>query len=294
MATIEFGYMLQSTARVFHPSELLEHNLRLIRALSAGFTTLWSEDHLQWGEMAALECLTTLSFLAGTFPQFRLGMLVLSQAYRNPALLAKMIANLQFLTGGRVILGLGAGWKEDEYHAYGYPFPNAAVRLDQLEEAIGIIRSMWTKRPSTFTGTYYRVQDAYCEPQPSPAIPLLIGGGGERQTLALVARYADWWNFNSSTVEEYSRKLAALKAHCEGIGRDPAAIKLTYLGTVLMSEYAANLPRTPHKHHIEGSAANVIREIERFCEIGVTHFMLRVPDLETAERFVATVVPHFV
>jgi alkanesulfonate monooxygenase SsuD/methylene tetrahydromethanopterin reductase-like flavin-dependent oxidoreductase (luciferase family) len=296
MTTIDFGFMLLPTVRQEQASELYEQNRRFIRALSPGFSSIWMEDHLQWGGTPVIECLTTLGYFAAEFPDLRVGTLVLNQLLRNPALLAKMAANLQLISRGRFILGLGAGWKEDEYNAYGYPqpMPDARARLEQLEEAINVIRSVWTTRPATFEGKYYSVHDAYCEPQPAPAIPLLVGGGGERRTLALVARQADWWNFNSCPVEEYAHKLEVLKAHCERIGRDPREIRLTYLGTVLMSEEAAGLQRqNPQKHYIAGGAAEIIREIESFNALGVTQFMLRMNDLETAERFAASVVPHF-
>jgi alkanesulfonate monooxygenase SsuD/methylene tetrahydromethanopterin reductase-like flavin-dependent oxidoreductase (luciferase family) len=296
MATIDFGFMLQPTARQGRASDLFEHNRRFIRALTPAFTSIWLEDHLQWGETPVIEGLSTLSYFAAEFPDLRVGTLVVNQLFRNPALLAKMAANLQLMSHGRLILGLGAGWKEDEYNAYGYPrpMPDARARLEQLEEAINVIRALWNARPATFEGEYYGVHEAYCEPRPSPAVPLLIGGGGERRTLALVARYADWWNFNSCTVEEYARKVAVLKEHCERVGRDPREIRLTYLGTVLMSEESARLQQqNPQKHFIAGSGAEIIHEIERFNEIGVSQFMLRMDDLETAERFVAGVAPHF-
>src|SRR5260370_8102615 len=177
MSTIEFGLMLQPFPLHFLGSELFEYNRRLIRKLSPGLTTLWVEDHLQLGETATHECLPTLSYFAGEFPQFRVGALVLCQSYRNPALIAKMAANLQWLSGGRFILGLGAGWKEDEYEAYGYPFPDTKTRLEELEEAAIIVKAMWSSRPAAFEGTHYRIHDAYCEPQPHPPIPLPIAGG---------------------------------------------------------------------------------------------------------------------
>jgi alkanesulfonate monooxygenase SsuD/methylene tetrahydromethanopterin reductase-like flavin-dependent oxidoreductase (luciferase family) len=218
----------------------------------------------------------------------------MSQGYRNPALLAKMAANLQLISGGRLILGLGAGWKEEEYRAYGYPFPDAKTRVEQLEEAILIIKSMWTSRPASFSGKHYHIQQAYCEPQPSPAIPLLIGGGGEQRTLDIVARYADWYNFNSCTVEQYAHKIAVLREHCNRVGRNPADIKLTYLGTVSVAEDPGKVVRNPQKHVVAGNSAEVIKELEQFCEIGVTHFMFRFLDVETLEYFGETVVPHFV
>ncbi len=294
MPTIEFGLMLQPFPTNFPGPELFEYNRRLIRTASSGFTTLWTEDHLQLEETATHECMTTLSYFAGEFPQFRVGSLVLSQSYRNPALIAKMAANLQWLSGGRFILGLGAGWKEDEYKAYGYPFPDTKTRLEELEEAAIIVKTMWSSRPATFEGAHYRIHDAYCEPQPHPPIPLLIGGGGEEKTLAIVARRADWWNFNSCPVEEYARKVAILKDHCVRVGRDAVEIKLTYLSTASVSEDPHQVIRHPQKHFVAGSSAEVIRELEQFHAVGVTHFMFRFLDPESLERFVKTVVPYFV
>lgn len=293
MPAIEFGLMLQPFPLNFPGPELFDYNRRLIRALSPGFTTLWVEDHLQLGETATHECLTTLSYFAAEFPQFRVGALVLCQSYRNPALTAKMAANLQMISGGRFILGLGAGWKEDEYHAYNYPFPDTRTRLEQLEEAAIIVKAMWSSRPATFAGKHYSILNAYCEPQPTPPIPLLVGGGGEEKTLAIVARRADWWNFNSSTVEEYAHKLAILQAHCARVGRNPAEIKLTYLSTASVSENPAEVVRSPQKHFIAGNPTEVIQELERFHALGVTHFIFRFLDPASLERFVQTVVPHF-
>ena len=275
MSTIEFGLMLQPFPANFPGPELFDYNRRLIRTLSSGFTTLWAEDHLQLGETATHESLTTLSFFAGEFPQFRVGTLVLCQSYRNPALLAKMAANLQSISRGRLILGLGAGWKEDEYLAYGYPFPGTRTRLEELEEAAIIVKAMWSSRPATFIGKHYSIREAYCEPQPDPPIPLLIGGGGEETTLAIVARHADWWNFNSCPVDEYARKVAILKDHCARVGRNPADIKLTYLSTASVSENPDQVVRHPQKHFVAGNSAEVIRELEQFHEVGVTHFMFR-------------------
>lgn len=293
MATVDFGLMLRHHDPGHSIDELIAYNRSCIEALSAGFSTIWLEDHMQVGATDALESLTTLSYLAGAYPQFNIGTLVLSQSYRNPALLAKMFANLHALTGGRVILGIGAGWKEDEYLSYGYPFPPVKTRLEQLEEAVQIIRAMWTTLPATFEGQHYSIRNAYCAPRPSSKLPILIGGGGEQRTLALVARYADWWNFNSVPLEEYARKLGILKHHCERIGRNLSDIKLTYLSTISVSEDSAQVQRDPAKHFIAGNAAEVISELERFREIGVTHFMFRIPNLETLQHFVAHVVPHF-
>lgn len=293
MATIDFGLMLRPNDPGHTMSELMAYNRRCIEALPAGFTTIWLEDHLQVGQTANLECFSTISYLAAQYPTFHFGTLVLDQSYRNPALLAKMAANVQFLTGGRLIIGLGAGWKEDEYSAYGYPFPSVRTRLEQLEEAAIILRSLWTQQPARYDGKHYRIADAWCEPQPSPMIPLLIGGGGEQRTLAIVARHADWWNYNSASVDEYARKLSILKRHCEAVGRDIAEIRLTYLATLSVSEDPAQVIRHPQKHYIAGNAGEVTRELQQFCDLGVTHFMFRIPNLATLEHFVAGVLPNF-
>ncbi len=295
MASVEFGFMLkQKNDPLRSWNDLIANNQAAIEALTSGFTTLWVEDHLQWDTTDTFECLTTLIYLAASYPQFKVGTLVLSQSYRNPALVAKMMATLQALSHGRVILGLGAGWKEDEYSSYNYPFPSPKIRMEQLEEAVQLIRTMWTaQQPASFTGRHYAIKDAYCIPQPSPAIPLLIGGGGEKKTLALVARYADCWNFNSCTVEAYSRKLVILKQHCEAIGRDMNEITLTYLGTASVAENPARVKRNPEKHFIAGNADEVTQELMRFRDIGVSHFIFRFLDQETLEHFVARVAPNF-
>jgi alkanesulfonate monooxygenase SsuD/methylene tetrahydromethanopterin reductase-like flavin-dependent oxidoreductase (luciferase family) len=285
--------MLRQNDPAFVLQELIAYNRHCIEALSAGFTTLWLEDHLQVGMIDELECITTLSYVAAMYPQFKVGTLVLAQSYRNPALLAKMAANLQALSGGRLILGLGAGWKADEYLAYGYPFPAVKTRMAELEDAIHVIRALWGEQPATFEGQHYQVHVAYCAPTPEPKIPLLIGGGGEQKTLAIVARHADWWNFNSCTVEEYTRKLTILRQHCERVGRDPSDIKLTYLATLSVAEDPAQVKRDPNKHFIAGNASEVTRELERFQAIGVSHFMFRIPDLATLENFVTRVAPKF-
>ncbi len=296
MPQVEFGFMLRQKNEPGHSrQDLIDHNKTSIAALTSSFSSLWVEDHLQWEMTDTFECFTTLSYLAASYPQFKVGSLVLSQSYRNPALLAKMMATLQALSNGRVILGLGAGWKEDEYLSYNYPFPTTKIRMEQLEEAAQLIRAMWTaQQPVTFEGKHYAIHNAYCAPQPSPAIPLLIGGGGEQRTLALVARYADWWNFNSCTVEEYDHKLSILKQHCKVVGRDFSEITLTYLGTVSVAEDPAKVKRNPSKHIIAGNAEEVTQELQRFRDIGVSHFIFRFLDHETIQHFVAHVVPNFV
>ena len=275
--------------------QLMEYNQRCIQALPPAFTTIWIEDHFQFPESDALECLTTLSFLAAAFPHMRLGTLVLCQSYRNPALLAKMANNLHFLSKGRFTLGIGAGWHREEYQAYDYPFPPYNMRLDQLEEAILLIRSMMTTRPASFTGRYYHVREAYCDPQPSSPIPLLIGGGGEKRMLSLVAHYADWWNINHCQPEDYARKVTLLHDKCERIGRNPEEIRLTYsTGTLKITEQAYQSGQQTKKFTLAGTPDDIVHSLAAYRDSGVTHFMVKFPDLSTLERFMKYVLPCFV
>src|SRR5207249_11926712 len=137
-----------------------------------------------------------------------------------PSLVAKMAASLKSLSGGRFVLGYGAGWKGDEYVAYVYDFPSPATRIAMLEEGLQVIKAMWRDTPATFHGQYYHIEQARCEPRPDPLPPIMIGGDGEQLTLRVVARHADWWNCYSRTSEIAHHKLTVLKQHCAAEGRD--------------------------------------------------------------------------
>ena len=273
------------------------------------FDSAWVADHfVPWARFQAIEtptieCLSTIAYLAGAYPDLDFGSIVLAQSYRNPALLAKMAANLQLLSGGRFILGIGAGWKDDEYLAYGYEFPRPAVRIEQLDEAVQIVRQMWTGTPATWEGKHYRIAGAYCEPRPEPAPPVMIGGGGEQLTLRVVAKYADWWNFPGGTVENYTRKLEVLKAHCREVGRDYDSIKKTWAVEVVAiadtEEEAQRIAKGSPFYNgagIVGTADQAAEQLAAFTRLGCEYFMLRFADFprtECALRFAAEVAPQF-
>jgi len=189
----------------------------------------WIEDHLVpvIGDISGdlLENWTLTCYLAGLFKKAKFGSHVLCNSYRNPALLAKMVATLSTLTYGRYVLGIGAGLKEDEYYMYGYDFPAPSVRIKQLEEAIRIMKDMWTKETVSFNGKYHQIKNAYCNPKPYGKIPIMIGGDGEKLILNLVAREADWCNININDMERYENKLKVLEDHCSKVGRDFNEIK---------------------------------------------------------------------
>jgi luciferase-like monooxygenase len=202
----------------------IEYTREKIADLPPSFTTLWIQDHLQKGTQVLLESWTTLSYIAAQFPRFTYGHLVDCQSFRNPALLAKMGATLQHLTGGRFIMGLGAGWLEEEYRAYGYDFPSPGVRVEQLAETIEILRAMWTASPATYAGRHYRVDQAYCEPRPDPRIPILVGSAGKR-AMEVAARLADAWTWSGAFEERFKPLCEQLWRNCETVGRDPGEIQ---------------------------------------------------------------------
>ena len=304
-APLSFGWIMQpalfETPEGVDPRdsglarELIAANERHVElARAAGFDTIWVEDHMGWGDKAHLECVTNLAWLAGRHSGLRYGTLVCGQAFRNPAYLAKLAVNLQLLTGGNFILGIGAGNNGAEHRAFGYPFPPAGERLDQTEEAIQVIRALWTESPATFRGRHYAVEGAYSSPLPDRPIPLLIGGGGERRTLRLVARYADWWCPDVGPVEAYARKRQVLADHCAAVGRDPAEIVHSQPAWISVEEDPARAVRWPSPYIVAGTSEEVTRELRAFRDAGVRHFQVRFLDYPSPagfERFVARVLP---
>jgi len=172
---------------------------------------------------------TMLSFLAALTSRIRLGVLVTGNTHRYPAVLANMVATLDVASGGRVEIGLGAGWSEEEHRAYGLAFPHWSERFDRLEESCEVIDRLLTQQRTTFHGRHYQLTDAMCEPKPTqrPRPPLVIGGKGEKRTLRIAARWADQWNFPNGEPAELRRKINVLHAHCAEIGRNPADIEVS-------------------------------------------------------------------
>lgn len=282
--TIQFGLGLRS-----RPSrEQLGHWMDVLDTCLPQFTgdfdSLWISDHFFWDDIPTMECWTTLSYMAARWPQFKIGPMVLGQSYRNPALLAKMAATLQFLTGGRFIMGIGAGWKEDEYHAYNFPFPPAGVRMTQLEESLEIMKRLWTEPGKvSYEGQFYQVRDAYLEPKPDPVPPIMLGGSGDR-LLKLTARYADWWNMTETSVERYTDRAHAVRAACEKIGRDPATLRITWWGRLIVARTEAEAIRLgdgvwTRDNALVGTPAQVVEQMQAFAAAGSTYFMMMIQDL---------------
>ena len=288
--------------------EFRDQILACLDELQETFDSAWVADHfVPWysamePSAATLEAWTALTYLAGRYPHLLFGTSVLSQSYRPPALLAKMGAILQTLSNGRFVLGIGAGWKEDEYQAYGYDYPPISTRIEQLSEAVKIIRLMWTEPRATFHGRYYHVEGAICEPKPDPLPPILIGGGGKKLTLRVVAEQADWWNFPNCTVERYTELLGFLRGHCEAVGRDFTNITKTW-----SSECVAVAPTMEKAEQIAkaspffklgppifGTPEEVADRLRPYADLGVQHFMLRFADFpktDGAQMFAREVAP---
>lgn len=208
-------------------------------AESAGVSWVSVMDHYFQMESAGfpasdpmLEAYTTLGFLAGRTEQARLGVLVTGVTYRRPGLLAKIATTLDVLSGGRATLGLGAAWYEREHLALGVPYPPLAERFERLEETLQICHQMWDPTDDgPFEGTHYQLAETLCSPQPlgAPHPEVMVGGGGERKTLRLVAQYADACNLFATTPEQVSHKLDVLRRHCDDVGRDVAEIRVTMM-----------------------------------------------------------------
>jgi len=224
-------------AAVKDPVEAYETMANVAMAADeTGYEAVWVVDHFHTvptpAQEVTFECWMSLAAMARDTKRVRIGPIVTCNSYRNPALLAKMASTLDILSHGRLNFGIGAGWYEHEYRAYGYPFPDAPERLRMLREALQVIHAMWEQPEAHFEGKYYQVHGAINQPKgvQKPHIPILIGGGGEKVTLKLVAQYGDACNVMGD-LETIKHKLAVLKKHCETVGRDYATIHCT-TGTV--------------------------------------------------------------
>jgi F420-dependent oxidoreductase-like protein len=194
----------------------------------------WLFDHfypINGGDQSGpcFEGWMALSYLAALTERLRFGLIVSGITYRHPAVLANMCATLDVASGGRLEIGLGAAWNEDEHRAYGIPFPPVGKRMDALDEACEVIHLLLTEPRSTFAGKHYQLTDAYCEPKPiqRPRPPLVLGGQGELRMLRIVAKWADQWNYPGTDADGLRHKLEVLHRHCAEVGRDPSEIEVS-------------------------------------------------------------------
>lgn len=282
---------------------------------AVGFDSVWLDDHfysvVRPRAEAQMEAWTLLAPLARETTRIGVGILVTCNSYRNPALTAKMAATVDALSNGRLIHGMGAGWFSAEYEGYGYDFPDVGTRLAMLEEGLQVQKLLWTSDQPSFTGRFYRLETAWCEPRPvqRPHPPILIGGAGEKVLLRIVARHAQMWNCPGSPAE-LGRKIEILQAHCVREGRDPAGIQKTWFGNVIidadparaharLERIAAAWGMTTEQmaaRSLAGTPTAVIEQISAYRAVGITGFIGmygRVADLRSTTLMAEQVLPAF-
>jgi alkanesulfonate monooxygenase SsuD/methylene tetrahydromethanopterin reductase-like flavin-dependent oxidoreductase (luciferase family) len=277
--------------------------LTVQEAEKLGYESVWLAEHLM-GDRPVLESWTTLSALSSLTTRIRLGTMVLCNSFRNPALLAKMAATLDNVSRGRLELGIGAGWKEDEYVGYGYDFPSPATRVHQLKDTLIILDKMWNKSSASYQGKHFRITQAYCEPKPiqKPRIPITVGGTGEQLMLKLVARYADRSNWWVGPKELFAGRTRILDEYCRRF-RKRQQIEKSATALLNIAETQDQLARNLEQFHrgeesdkpfeewrkevtgrmISGTPDQCVEQLRIYTELGVTYFMIRPIDLPKTE-----------
>jgi alkanesulfonate monooxygenase SsuD/methylene tetrahydromethanopterin reductase-like flavin-dependent oxidoreductase (luciferase family) len=306
MKAIDFAWTMPTGSKRLPPtSDFTAQTTRILERIHGRFHSAWMPDHFMDSDNPVPEALITLSYFAGLFPQLQWGTAVLGQSYRNPALLAKMAATLQQHSKGKYILGIGAGWKEDEYRAYNYPFPKASQRIAEMIEAIQICRALWdpAQEAASFAGRYYQIDGAVCLPKPLPPPPVMIGGGGEKLTLRAVAEHADWWNLPGAAPETFRRKLTVLEKHCAAVGRDIDEIRKSWMGVVCLAAtkekaeaLRAEYPIWPGDVPLVGTPTAVIAQLQTYINCGIDLFILSFADEPSTagiQMFLNEVMPAF-
>lgn len=278
-----------------------------LEADRTGWDVIYLADHFmprtEPPDQPRLESWTTLGALAARTTRARLGVLVTGNTYRHPAVLAKMAATVDHVSGGRLVLGLGAGWQRNEHVAYGIDLPEPTELLARLEESCTMIRSLLDNDWTDFDGRYYHLEHAPCEPKPVQAhLPLLLGVAGEKVALGIAARRADIWNY-WGTPDGVAHKLEVLVRHCEAAGRDPATLERSTQALVRMSEDPAELSRLAseptHQPSITGTPGQIAEELARYEALGIDEFVVSDRTLgrnaserfETMERFLEVAAP---
>lgn len=290
-------------AMIKDPVEAYEAMTNVAKAADDdGYESIWMVDHFHTiprpSQEVTFETWMSLAGIARDTNRVRIGQIVTCNSYRNPALLAKMASTFDVLSHGRLNFGIGAGWYEHEYRAYGYPYPDAPERLRMLREALQVILAMWTQEEATFEGKYYQVRGAINQPKgvQKPHIPILIGGGGEKVTLKLVAQYGDACNVLGD-LATIRHKLEVLKGHCESLGRDFATVHCT-TGAVCsiadddetaLSLLPADVRGQLRDTSLVGSPQTIRQRIAALEEAGIDEVILDFPlsavDLAPIHRF---------
>ena len=305
---------------LFQPQVGLSFPILKERALAAeeyGFHSLWLPDHM-WvrgaPQLDYLESWTVLSGLAAATTKIRLGGLVFCNSYRNPAFFAKMLATLDNISNGRVEVGLGAGWMDEEYKAYGYEFPSGGVRASQLREGVEIIKKMFTEEKPSYEGKYYKITEAYNNPKPvqKPHPPITIGAVAEQKMLKLVAQHADGWNCPAAASHRLEKKWGVIVDYCKTFGRNPDEITISEQVIGVLGKDKTDFERKYplakqtlgrladlDKTSLRGDPAGFIEGVKEKNRKGVTLFTIVFSDmaqddfLDTLKLFAREVIPAF-
>ena len=282
-------------------------------AEALGYDSVWVYDHFhnvpEPSHETVFESWTVLAALTQCTERVRLGQMVACNLARSPALVAKIAATVDVMSGGRLDWGIGAGWDERELRAYGYEFPSARVRVQMLDEAVDVVRALWTQPDATYAGRHFRLDGAQCDPNPiqQPHPPIWIGGAGERRTLRVVARQADCSNFGGSP-REWAHKSEVLAAHCRDVGRDYDEITRTWSHDLLIRETEAEIdaagsldlwgasPEAWRDANLVGTPDQVAEQVQRYVDTGCRAFIVwctDYPSHESLELFAKRVIPNF-
>lgn len=304
MATMQFGVTLPQIKRTWQETRGAAEEMERL-----GFHSLWFNDHLYGVPMPPIpimEAWTALSAVAAVTSRTELGTLVSPVGFRNPALLAKTVATLDQISGGRVIVGLGCGWFEQEFRGYGLDFPPLGQRLRALDEAVELMRRMWSEEQVTFDGRHFKTDGVYCEPKPVRRPPILIGGGGEKVLLRLAAKHADIWNNMAVNQEQLGDKVAALHRHCRALDRDPASVRISQQTMVVIGHDEADARAKAEKAQrlygghmgsgIAGTPEQCIEKINALGDVGCRLLIIEFfgRDIrEPAALFADKVMPAF-
>lgn len=281
-------------------------------AESLGYDSLWVYDHFHNVPTPAhetmFECWTTLAAISQRTSRIRLGQMVGCAPYREPSLVAKITSNLDVISGGRLIWGIGAGWYEHEFDGYGYPFVKASDRIRMLEETVEIVTAMWREPDVDYEGRHYRLKGAQCDPKPVqvPRPPVLVGGGGEQLTLRVVARHADASNFGGKP-DEFRHKTQVLADHCQVLGRDYDEIRKTWSPEVFVRESEREIREAGSRSfrgepfeswsagNLVGTPEQVAERILTYVDLGCTGFYpwcSDYPDTKTLRLLAEQVIPE--
>ncbi len=266
-----------------HRPIVVDQCTNILPTATRHFDSVWIADHFYGFDAKTdpfMEAWTTLTWIAAKFDDVELCHHVLGHGYRPPALTAKMAATLQVFSGGRFMLGIGAGWRGDEYEAYGYDFPKPSIRFAQLEEVIRICRLMWTEDEPSFKGEHFRIAGASAPPLPDPVPPICVGASGEKVGLPLVGRLADVWHCSVGAPDDWSRKSGIVHDAAAGAGRDPGSI-------VIATTNERPLPER------DTDSAELVELLSTQREQGVSHFVMdfgNPADVEPIHRFAEQVI----